>query len=53
MTQYLNLGPNKNYKTQVIIDRWEAERAKWLTPKQSSKDPKNGIPSESLPIDHT
>jgi hypothetical protein len=53
----LDLGQNKNYKTKVIQDRWEAQRALWLDCKNhrnSDKgyDPRDGIPSEELPMDH-
>ena len=56
-SNYLNLGINKNYKTKAIQDRWEQQRALWLDPKSHANyntnyDPKDGIPSEDLPIDH-
>ena len=54
---YLSLGANKNYKTKVIQDRWEEQRARWLDPQSHANygtgyDPRDGIPAEELPIDH-
>ena len=53
----LDLGANKNYKTKPIQDRWEAQRAMWLDPKNHKSnakghDPRDGILSEELPMDH-
>ena len=41
----------KNYKTKVIIDRWETERAKWLEQKPTC-DPRDGVEGQPLPMDH-
>ena len=53
----LDLGANKNYKTKTIQDRWETHRALWLDSKNhknnsSGYDPRDGVPSEELPMDH-
>ena len=54
----LNLGANKNYKTSIIQERWENQRAIWLNPnthannKNGPNDPRDKIPARSLPQDH-
>lgn len=53
----LDLGGNKNYKTKTIQDRWETQRALWLDSKNHKNndkgyDPRDGISSEELPMDH-
>ena len=64
----LNFGMNKNYKTKVIQERWEKERAKWLNPKshevnnkfveingekhKKNADPRDGVIAKALPMDH-
>ena len=40
----LDLGENKNYKTKVIVERWEQERLAWLSIKNSKRDPRDGVP---------
>ena len=53
--QYLNLGPNKNYKTATITTRWEDERLKWLKKNNNNKnapDPKDGLATKNIPTDH-
>ena len=47
----MDLGLQKNYKTKVIIDRWEQERAKWLE-QPATKDPRDGLQAALLPMDH-
>lgn len=52
---YLNLGPNKNYKTKIIQNRWEQQRSSWLgmnTNNQIRTDPRDGIPAQNIPTDH-
>ena len=56
-TSILDLGANKNYKTKTIQDRWETQRALWLDSKnhknnETGYDPRDGIASEELPMDH-
>ena len=50
--EYLNLGENKNYKTATISKRWEQERSKWLKKAKGGSDPKDGLPTLSIPNDH-
>ena len=49
---YLDLGADKNYKTKVIIERWDKERLAWLSSGNKKVDPRDGIPYATLPVDH-
>lgn len=58
--RHLNLGVNKNFKSKVIQDRWEKQRAIWLNKSKhhvingqmKEIDPRDGVPSDIVPIDH-
>ena len=59
--RHLNLGANKSYKSKVIQDRWEKQRNIWLSKSKhviaegqmKEIDPRDGIPSDMVPIDHS
>ena len=48
----LDLGPSKNYKTKVICDRWEQQRAAWLSINNKKIDPRDGLAQATIPQDH-
>ena len=50
----LDLGPHDNYKTRLVQMRWKQQREQWLQygsadQRESTEDPKMGVPSEEFP----